>query len=129
MNYNYNKKNITIYNNNFNNQNNDLHDFDNITTTNNSTDSYDIIEKIIIPTKNYYCSNCNKRGHTYRKCNEPIISNGIIGFYIEDFNKSLLPILEDYILKNFSIKNKFYLDKDFSNIINSKIKYFCCYFI
>ena len=120
MNYNYNKKNITIYNNNYYNQNNDLKD---ITDSIDSTDSYDIIEKIIIPTKNYYCSNCNKRGHTYRKCNEPIISNGIIGFFIEDFNKSLLPILEDYILKNFSKKNKFHLDKDFSNILNSKIKF------
>ena len=81
MNYNYNKKNIIIYNNNNYNQNN------NLTDLTESIDPNDITEKIVIPTKNYYCSNCNKRGHTYRKCNEPIISNGIIGFFIEDFNK------------------------------------------
>ena len=43
-------------------------------------------EKIIIPKKNYYCSNCNKKGHTYKNCLEPIISNGIIGIYIDGLN-------------------------------------------
>ncbi len=30
-------------------------------------------EKIIIPKKNYYCSNCNRKGHFFKNCLEPII--------------------------------------------------------
>ena len=49
---------------------------------------------------NYYCSNCNKRGHTYKRCNDSIISSGIISFYIEGFNNKFIPLLEEYIKKN-----------------------------
>ena len=67
-------------------------------------------EKIIIPKKNYYCSNCNKKGHTFKTCNEPIISNGIIAIYIKDlnYNPILLNLLEDYIIKNLKIFTNFY---------------------
>ncbi len=65
-------------------------------------------EKIIIPTKNYYCSNCNRKGHTFKNCNEPIISNGIIAIYIKNFNSELIPYLENYINKNLKIFNNSY---------------------
>ena len=76
-------------------------------------------EKIIIPKKNYYCSNCNKRGHTYKICNEPIISNGIIAIYINNFNKLLLPKLEEYINNNLKIFTNIY-NKNSSVIFNNK---------
>ena len=77
-------------------------------------------EKIIIPKKNYYCSNCNTKGHTFKICNEPIISNGVIAFYIKNLNSELIPLLEKYIIKNLKIfsnstkntYNHFYLDTD-----------------
>ena len=56
-------------------------------------------------TKNLYCTNCNKRGHTYNKCFEPVISNGIISFYIENFDYNLISLLENYIKKNINNKN------------------------
>lgn len=64
-------------------------------------------EKIIISNKNYYCSNCNKRGHTYNKCYEPIISNGIISLYIDNFDNSLIPLLEDYVIENIKKKKPY----------------------
>jgi ADP-ribose pyrophosphatase YjhB (NUDIX family) len=60
-------------------------------------------EKIIIPKKNYYCSNCNKKGHTFKTCNNPIISNGIIAIYIKGLNDEIIPLLEDYLIKNLKI--------------------------
>ena len=60
-------------------------------------------EKIIIQKKNYYCSNCNRKGHTFKNCNEPIISNGIIAIYIKNFDIGLIPYLENYIIKNLKI--------------------------
>jgi len=65
-------------------------------------------EKIIIPKKNYYCTNCNKKGHTFKTCNEPIISNGIIAIYIKDLSSDMIPLLEDYIIKNLKIFANFY---------------------
>lgn len=68
-------------------------------------------EKIIIQKKNYYCSNCNRKGHTFKNCNEPIISNGIIAIYIKNFNSELIPYLENYIIKNLKIFNNSYNKK------------------
>ena len=68
-------------------------------------------EKIIIQKKNYYCSNCNRKGHTFKNCNEPIISNGIIAIYIKNFNTETLPYLENYIIKNLRIFNNSYNKK------------------
>ena len=68
-------------------------------------------EKIIIQKKNYYCSNCNRKGHTFKTCNEPIISNGIIAIYIKNFNSNLIPYLENYIVKNLKIFNNSYNKK------------------
>ena len=64
-------------------------------------------EKIIIPKKNYYCSNCNRKGHTFKNCMDAIISNGIIGIYIENFDYKLIPLLEAYIVENLRIFNKY----------------------
>lgn len=69
-------------------------------------------EKILIPIKNYYCSNCNRKGHTFKNCNEPIISNGIIGIYIKNFDYSLISRLENYIEKNLKIFNNHYNKKE-----------------
>ena len=33
---------------------------------------------------NIYCGNCGKYGHIYKKCNQPIMSLGIICFKIID---------------------------------------------
>ncbi len=66
------------------------------------SDQFDekIHEKIIIPKKNFYCSNCNRKGHIYKNCLEPIISNGIIGVYIKGFNNNFTPLLEAYFNEN-----------------------------
>lgn len=87
-------------------------------------------EKIIIPKKNYYCSNCNRKGHTFKNCNEPIISNGIIAIYIKNFNQDLISLLEDYIIKNIRILNnssnkntnspKNIFNSKYQNVSNSK---------
>ena len=34
----------------------------------------------LIKNKNMYCNNCGKKGHTYHKCNLPVLSYGIISF-------------------------------------------------
>jgi ADP-ribose pyrophosphatase YjhB (NUDIX family) len=49
------------------------------------------------------CSNCGDYGHTFKNCNEPIISNGIIAIYIKNISLDILPFLEDYIIKNLKI--------------------------
>jgi hypothetical protein len=96
--------------------------YNNDTKKNTNTVNEFLNEKIIISNKNYYCSNCNKRGHTYNKCYEPIISNGIISLYIDDFDNSLIPLLEDYIMEN--IKKKFSdIKNSGANLFHKKIKF------
>ena len=64
-----------------------------------------------------YCINCNKVGHSYKKCLEPVISVGIICFY---FDGLYLPEKSNcnYIIKNSYdtlsniYKNKNFLDKN-----------------
>lgn len=73
-----------------------------------------IDEKIIVQKKNYYCSNCNRKGHTFKNCNEPIISNGLIAIYIKNFDSDLIPHLENYIVKNLKIFNNTYNKKTLS---------------
>jgi hypothetical protein len=84
-----------------------------------------IINKNFISKKNFYCLNCNKRGHVYKYCNESIISNGIISFHIKDITKQQIQALEIYLKSNLSTiklnnKNVIDLDKD---IINKNIKF------
>jgi hypothetical protein len=62
-------------------------------------------EKIIISKKNYYCSNCNKKGHTYKDCNEPIISNGIIGIYIKNIRIESIDLIQLENVINKKLKN------------------------
>jgi len=57
-------------------------------------------EKTITIKKNFYCTNCNKKGHVYKNCLEPIISNGIIGIYIDNFDIENFENLEKYINLN-----------------------------
>ncbi len=93
-------------------------------------------EKIIVPKKNYYCLNCNKKGHTYKNCLEPIISNGIIGIYIEGLDSNMSSLLESYLINNLKIFNKYASspknktniwlensDKLKNNNVNDKIKF------
>jgi len=94
-------------------------------------------EKILIPKKNYYCSNCNLRGHTFKNCKEPIISNGIIAIQIENFNKNLISVLEKYLIDNLKIystssnnkynkSEQYYLEnhaKFKNSLINTNIKF------
>lgn len=80
--------------------------------------------KIIISKKNFYCLNCNKRGHYYKECREPIISNGIIPIYIENFDSNNLEKLELYLLKNMKNFNKKLNDNlIIDEEINNKIKF------
>ena len=72
--------------------------------------------QIIVPRKNYYCSNCNKKGHTFKNCNESIISNGIIAIYIKNFSIKQNVLLENYITNNLKI-----FDNSSTNL-NSKTK-------
>ena len=60
-------------------------------------------DKIIIPKKNYYCTNCNRKGHTFKTCKEATISNGIIAIYIKNLDHKIIPSLENYISKNLKI--------------------------
>ena len=77
--------------------------------------------KTIISKKNFYCHNCNTKGHIYKSCNEPKISNGIIAFNIKNFKSSLTPILEKFIKKNRN-NNYFFNKNDIDNLkINSNI--------
>lgn len=79
--------------------------------------------KIVILKKNYYCTNCNKKGHTYKKCNNPIISNGIICLKI-DLDISIdYKQLSDYINTHFN--SKIYIENINVNkdTVNKNIKF------
>jgi 8-oxo-dGTP pyrophosphatase MutT (NUDIX family) len=60
-----------------------------------------------------YCSNCGKNGHNSKKCNEPIISIGIINLYLNDdtltnsfMNKYVMKnVLQNYTREGYQIKN------------------------
>ena len=70
-----------------------------------------------------YCINCNKYGHVQKKCDHPTISNGIISFYIKNFNNNNKKKLEIYITEKI---NKIDIIDDIDNIdlkeINDDIK-------
>jgi 8-oxo-dGTP pyrophosphatase MutT (NUDIX family) len=76
-------------------------------------------EKTITIKKNFYCTNCNKKGHVYKNCLEPIISNGIIGIYIDNFETENFDNLEKYISLNL------YPSLRLKKNINFEYKYLC----
>ena len=84
-------------------------------------------EKNITIKKNFYCTNCNKKGHVYKNCLEPIISNGIIGIYIDNFNIENFDNLEKYISSNLypSLRLKKNINFEYKNLCNenSNIKF------
>jgi hypothetical protein len=94
----------------------------------NNIDNNDL-DKIIIHKNNFYCTNCNKKGHIYKKCTLPIISNGVIAIYINNLNPLLIPLLEDYIcknikyIKNHNFENKMIFNDKFLKDINENIKF------
>ena len=51
---------------------------------------------------NAYCINCGIKGHTFKNCPNPIISNGIINIYIENFNMNDIKKLETFIIDNLN---------------------------
>jgi len=77
-------------------------------------------EKNITIKKNFYCTNCNKKRHIYKNCLEPIISNGIIGIYINNFNIENFDNLEKYISLNLypSLKFKKNTNFEYKNLCN-----------
>ena len=77
-------------------------------------------EKNITIKKNFYCTNCNKKGHVYKNCLEPIISNGIIGIYIDNFDIENFDNLEKYISSNLypSLKLKKNTNFEYKNLCN-----------
>jgi hypothetical protein len=75
-------------------------------------------EKIITIKKNLYCTNCNKKGHIYKSCLEPVISNGIIGIYVENLKKENIDDLEKFI--SINLNNSFKYKKiNNNNTINN----------
>jgi len=76
-------------------------------------------EKTITIKKNFYCTNCNKKGHVYKNCLEPIISNGIIGIYIDNFDVENFDDLEKYISLNL------YPSLRLKKNANTEYKYLC----
>jgi len=77
-------------------------------------------EKTINIKKNFYCTNCNKKGHVYKNCLEPIISNGIIGIYINNFDIENFDNLEKYISLNLypSLRLKKNTNFEYKNLYN-----------
>jgi 8-oxo-dGTP pyrophosphatase MutT (NUDIX family) len=77
-------------------------------------------EKTITIKKNFYCTNCNKKGHVYKNCLEPIISNGIIGIYIDNFDLENFDNLEKYISLNLypSLRLKKNINIEYKNLYN-----------
>ena len=55
----------------------------------------------------YFCNNCGKTGHIYKKCTEPITSYGIIAFKIDfvNLNKDLDLNLSPNTFKNLENTN------------------------
>lgn len=49
-------------------------------------------------TKKLYCVNCNKSGHNFKECSEPIFSYGIICMKIDDTIMDLHCMIEDYLI-------------------------------
>ena len=72
----------------------------------------DINYNVSLLSTNIYCSNCGKIGHIYKKCNQPIISLGIISFKIIDNKcKFLLIKRKDSLSYVELIRGKYTLDK------------------
>lgn len=85
-----------------------------------------IVNKFFISKKNFYCLNCNKRGHVYKYCNESIISNGIISFSIDNITTSQIQLLEIYLkknIKNIKLNKKNNMTNLNEMIINKDIKF------
>lgn len=78
--------------------------------------------------KEIFCSNCGKKGHTYKFCSIPITSLGIICFEFKDINLNYLlnrtkKLIDNYLQYDefIKIKNKLVnIDDDY---LNNNIKY------
>lgn len=82
-------------------------------------------------SKYYYCNNCGKIGHVYKKCTDPITSYGIISFKIdfENLNKELNTNLTSNNFKNllstniFKYNNSYIGDFEIYPIIKKFVKF------
>lgn len=82
-----------------------------------------------------YCGNCGKYGHSYRYCNDPITSFGIILFSIQDINDNFRESIKNHIsnyndsknvkksIKTCGIKYEKQLDIQTFCIFRNKIKF------
>jgi hypothetical protein len=89
----------------------------------NNTNYNNDYEKIITIKKNLYCTNCNKKGHVYKSCLEPVISNGIIGIYIENLQKENIDDLEKFLSINLINSFKYKKLNNKSNNYSNRIKF------
>lgn len=74
--------------------------------------------------KNYYCLNCNKRGHIFKNCTEPIISNGIIGIHIKNLSREKIDGLDEYLsekLQDVDFSDTEYFDSLYNSSCNPNI--------
>ena len=94
--------------------------------------NYDTNDNLYRKKKKYYCSNCGKYGHVYKKCKEPITSIGIICVKLNNVN---INELISYFKKNYedeenneninilNINNKNYNNLKFINYFKDKIEF------
>lgn len=79
--------------------------------------------------KDIYCGNCGKYGHTYKKCDEPITSLGVICYKIEKKTIKYLLIQRkdslgyvEFIRGRYKTNDILYLEKIFKEMTNTEIK-------
>jgi 8-oxo-dGTP pyrophosphatase MutT (NUDIX family) len=75
---------------------------------------------ILIKKKKYFCSNCGKFGHNFKKCNEPITSVGIINIKINNNFKLIKEEIEKIGNENINIIN---FNNQHINIIQNAHKF------
>lgn len=72
------------------------------------------------------CINCNKEGHFYRECKDPITSFGIIAFNKKCNVNSIGPIISE---NRYTCKNKLHIDIYPTNTIDSSNDELCYFMI
>lgn len=120
-----------IYNQNISNNDNPFMNFITEQTNKNIINkNKNIHKKNINKNKKYkiICNNCGKRGHVYKKCEEPNMSLGIICYRIINNNIQFLMICRkntysyvEFILGNYSLQNIDYLKKIIENMTKIEI--------
>ena len=79
--------------------------------------------------KNIYCGNCGKKGHTYKNCNDAIISLGIISYRINSNNNIEYLLIKrkdtigfvEFMRGKYSIKDIDYIKNLFSEMTENEV--------